>query len=367
MKVKIDGVTREFRTLWREGKTVKMIDQRRLPHRFEIYSTNNHFETARAIKNMTLRGAGAIGVAGAYGMAQAAMEFMELPVDEFESRMKGVAEFLTKTRPTAVNLFHAVSRCLRLSDRGTVTERVKRIVGEADAIAEEDLESSRRIGEYGSQLIRNEFKLLTHCNAGALAFIDYGTALSPIRFAHEQGKRIFVFVDETRPRCQGSMLTSWELKQEGIPHAVIVDNAAGYFMREGEIDMVIVGADRIAANGDVANKIGTYEKAVLAKENGIPFYVAAPRMTFDLECDSGDEIEIEERDAEEVLSVWGEDENHAISKVYIAARDTPALNPAFDVTPAKYVAGFITEIGVIKPPYRENIEKTCASSVYGEC
>lgn len=357
MKVRINGVTRDFRTLWREGKTVKMINQRKLPHSFEIHSTSNYVETAEAIKNMTLRGAGAIGVAGAYGLAQAAFEFSESSAEEFEVKISDAAELLVKTRPTAVNLSNAVSRCLSVAGKGTVAERVKRIVNEADAIAEEDLESSRRIGDYGSQLIRDGSRLLTHCNAGALAFIDYGTALSPIRLAHEQGKEIFVFVDETRPRCQGSKLTSWELKQEGIQHAVIVDNAAGYFMRKGEIDMVIVGADRIAANGDVANKIGTYEKAVLAKENGIPFYVAAPRMTFDLECNTGDEIVIEERDAEEVLSIWGEDENQAISKVYITPRDTLALNPAFDVTPAKYITGFITEVGIIKSPYRENIVK----------
>ena len=358
MKVRINGVTRDFRTLWREGNIVKMINQRKLPHNFEIYSTNNYVETAEAIKNMTLRGAGAIGVAGAYGMAQAALESSESSVEEFEVKIRDAAELLIKTRPTAVNLANAVSRCLSFAGKGTVAERVKRIVNEADVIAEEDIESSRRIGDYGSRLIRDGDRLLTHCNAGALAFIDYGTALSPIRFAHEQGKEIFVFVDETRPRCQGSKLTSWELKQEGIKHTVIVDNAAGYFMRKGEIDMVIVGADRIAVNGDVANKIGTYEKAVLAKENGIPFYVAAPRMTFDLECSTGDEIVIEERDVEEVLSIWGEDENQAISKVYITPRDTPALNPAFDVTPAKYITGFITDVGIIKSPYiKEYCEK----------
>ena len=358
MKVKIDGETREFRTLWREGKTIKMINQRKLPHRFQIFSTNNHLETAEAIRNMTVRGAGAIGVAGAYGMAQAAMIAMNSSVEEFEEKVGSAAELLAKTRPTAVNLFHAIERCLRSADGRTVKERAKRIVDEADAIAEEDIEASRRIGEYGSQLILDGFRLLTHCNAGALAFIDYGTALSPIRFAHEQGKGIFVFVDETRPRCQGAMLTAWELQQEGIPYTVIVDNAAGYFMRRGEVDMVIVGADRIALNGDVVNKIGTYEKAVLAKENGVPFYVAAPRMTFDLECETGDDVEIEERGAEEVLGAWGEDENHDLSRVIIAANGTPAKNPAFDITPAKYVTGFITEIGVLKPPYSESIRKS---------
>ncbi|RLI07437.1 S-methyl-5-thioribose-1-phosphate isomerase [Candidatus Bathyarchaeota archaeon] len=357
MRVKIGEETREVRTLWREGRTVWMIDQRKLPHKFEITATNHHAETADAIRNMVLRGAGAIGVAGAYGMAQAAMEAEHLKPEEFEGYLETAAERLRRTRPTAVNLFHAIDRCLRAAS-GPVQERVRRVVSEADAVAEEDLAASRRIGEYGAALIGDGFRVLTHCNAGALAFIDYGTALSPIRFAHRQGKKVFVYVDETRPRCQGARLTAWELQQEGIPYAVIVDNAAGYFMSRGEVDMVIVGADRIAANGDVANKIGTYEKAVLARENGIPFYVAAPRMTFDLGCGTGDEIEIEERDAEEVLGMWGVGEDGAPSRVLIAARGTPARNPAFDVTPARYVTGVITEKGVLRPPYSESIRRT---------
>jgi len=357
MRVNVGGETREVRTLWREGRTVHMIDQRRLPHRFEITATNNHTETAEAIRNMVLRGAGAIGVAGAYGMAQAAMEAENLRLGEFEQYLKGAAERLRRTRPTAVNLFHAVDRCLKVAASDSVPERVRRVVMEADAIADEDLSASRKIGEHGSALIDDGFRVLTHCNAGALAFIDYGTALSPIRFAHREGKRVFVFVDETRPRCQGARLTAWELQQEGIPHAVIVDNAAGHFMSRGEVDMVIVGADRIAANGDVANKIGTYEKAVLARENGVPFYVAAPRMTFDLECGKGDEIEIEERAAEEVLGMWGVNEKGVPSRVLIAARGTPSRNPAFDVTPAGYVTGFITEVGILRPPYSESIPR----------
>ena len=357
MRVKIGGETNEVRTIWREGRTIKMIDQRKLPHVFEITAMNHHKETAEAIRNMVLRGAGAIGVAGAYGMAQAAMEAEDLSPEEFKRYIEKAAERLRKTRPTAANLFHAIDRCLKVASYGPVPERVHRAVVEADAIAKEDLSASRRIGEYGCNLINDGFRVLTHCNAGALAFIDYGTALSPIRFAHRQGKKVFVFVDETRPRCQGARLTAWELQQEGIPYAVIVDNAAGHFMRRGEVDMVIVGADRIAANGDVANKIGTYEKAVLARENGVPFYVAAPRMTFDLECGTGDEIEIEERGVEEVLGMWGVDDEGAPSRVLIAARGTPARNPAFDVTPAKFVSGFITELGILRPPYSESITK----------
>ena len=230
-------------------------------------------------------------------------------------------------------------------------------MAEADSIALEDLDASQKIGEYGSALLEDGFRALTHCNAGALAFLDYGTALSPIRYAHNQGKKVFVWVDETRPRCQGARLTAWEMEQEGIPYALIVDNAAGSFMRRGEVDILITGADRIAANGDVVNKIGTYEKAVVAKENGIPFYVAAPRMTFDLECSNGEEVEIEERGPEEVRWMWGVDEDGNRSKVLVSGKDYKVRNPAFDVTPAMYVTGFITEKGILKPPFIESIRE----------
>lgn len=336
---------------------MKMIDQRLLPHRFQIVSFKTYNETAHAIREMVLRGAGAIGVAGGYGMAQAAVEAKDLPPRKFTAYMRHAAKLLKSTRPTAVNLPHAVDRCLAVSSRGSVEKRVERIVEEADRIALEDLAASQAIGEHGSELIKDGCRILTHCNAGALAFIDYGTALSPVRFAARQGKRVFVYVDETRPRSQGAKLTAWELQQEGIPYALIVDNAAGYFMRRGEVDMVIVGADRIAANGDVANKIGTYEKAVLAHENGVPFYVAAPRMTFDPGCPTGDDIVIEERSPEEVNWVWGEDEGGFLTRVRISAKETPARNPSFDVTPAKYITGIITEAGVLRPPYDESIRK----------
>lgn len=358
MRIVVGGEVKELFTIWREGGIVKMIDQRKLPHRIEIASMRNHRETADAIREMVLRGAGAIGVAAAYGMAQAALEAEHLSLREFRAHIEEAAERLRATRPTAVNLFHAVERCLKAGSQGSVEERVKRIVEEADRIAEEDLEASKRIGKYGADLIPDGARILTHCNAGALAFIDYGTALSPIRYAHKSGKRVFVFVDETRPRCQGSRLTAWELEMEGIPYTVIVDNAAGYYMRRGEIDLVIVGADRIAANGDVTNKIGTYERAVVARENGIPFYVAAPAMTFDLRCPTGDEIEIEERNPEEVISAWGTDNEGNPQRVYIARRGTPARNPAFDITPAKYITAFITEKGILRPPYEESIGKT---------
>ena len=357
---------KEIRTLWREGQTIRLIDQRALPHRIVITALEDHEETADAIKTMIMRGAGAIGVAGGYGMAQAAQEAKHLPPEEFVDYLRKAAERLRNTRPTAANLFHAIDRCLNAGKRGSVPERVKAIIAEADAIAEEDLDASIKIGEYGNGLIEDGYRILTHCNAGALAFIDYGTALSPVRFAHEDGKDVFVFVDETRPRCQGARLTAWELEQEGIPYALIVDNAAGFFMRRGEVDMVITGADRIAANGDVANKIGTYEKAVVAKENGIPFYVAAPRMTFDLSCQNGDMIEIEERGPDEIRWMWGVDGEGNQTRVMISTEDAKVRNPAFDVTPARFITGFITERGILKPPYPESIRKAFSPPKKGD-
>ena len=357
MKIRWKGETKEFLTLWREGKDVKMIDQRVLPHRFEILTLEDHKETADSIKGMVCRGAGAIGCAAGYAMAQAALEAKELDEDKFEEYFEKAAEYIQKTRPTAVNLFQAVDRCCEAGSAGSVKERVEKVVKEADKIALEDLEASKKMGEHGSELIKDGDRVLTHCNAGALAFIDYGTALSPIRFAQKQGKRPFVWVDETRPRCQGARLTAWELMQEGIEYALIVDNAAGYFMQRGEVDLVIVGADRITSRGDVANKIGTYEKAVTAKENEIPFYIAAPEMTFDLKTDSGWDVEIEERDPEEVTKVWGLSKDGELTEVQIPADGTTARNPSFDITPARYITGFITEKGIIYPPFRENILK----------
>lgn len=360
MRVKVGGEQRDVRTIWREGSTIRLIDQRILPHKFEITSLKDHRETAEAIKDMVMRGAGAIGVAAGYGMAQAALEAKDLSLNEFEAYFDDAAERLRKTRPTAANLFHAIARCLDAAKGASVSDRVEAVVAEADAIAEEDLSASKSMGEYGSSLIEDGASILTHCNAGALAFIDYGTALSPIRLAHKQGKRVHVYVDETRPRCQGARLTAWEMEQEGIPYSLIVDNAAGYFMRKGEVDLVIVGADRVAANGDVANKIGTYEKAVVAKENGIPFYVAAPRMTFDLNCEKGDDVEIEERDHDEVRKMWGVDETGNARRILISEEKATVRNPAFDVTPSKYVTAFITEEGILEPPFKESIRRAFA-------
>jgi len=355
MRVNFNGKTQELWTLWREGVDVKLIDQRLLPHKLEILTLHSHCETADAIRDMAVRGAGAIGVAAGYGIAQAALEAKGMSLKDFQAFVSEAANTLQKTRPTAVNLFHAIDRCIKAASRGSVLERVASACAEADRIALDDLEASRKMGEYGNALLGDGCRILTHCNAGALAFIDNGSALAPIRVAHRSGKHIFVYADETRPRSQGAKLTAWELQQEGVPYALIVDNAAGYYMRRGEVDIVIVGADRIAANGDTANKIGTYEKAVLARENGLPFYVAAPTMTFDIKCPTGKGIEIEERNPDEVNWVFGVDEDDAFRRVRITAEGTTVLNPGFDVTPAKYITGFITDIGVLKPPFGRSI------------
>lgn len=332
---------KEYRTIWMEDGIVKTINQPLLPHKFEIISLKNYKETAEAIKNMTVRGAGAIGAAAGFAMAQVFLAGEDIS--------KG-AELIRNTRPTAQNLFYAVEKVMKAKDK----EEAVKI---SEGIADEDAAACKKIGEYGAELIKDNFKILTHCNAGWLALVDWGSALAPIYAAHRNGKKVFVFVDETRPRCQGSRLTAWELGNEGVEHAIIADNAAGHFMKKGEVDIVITGADRITANGDAANKIGTYEKAVLAKENNIPFYIAAPIATIDFSIANGDDIPIEERTEEEVLGMFGMDDNGKISKIRIAPENSKALNPAFDVTPAKYITGFITEKGIFKPEEIRNIKK----------
>ena len=311
---------KEYRALWFEDGVVKFIDQRKLPYAFEIYTAKTVDDVAFAITDMVIRGAPSIGAAATYGMVLGQKE------------LEKTANKLRQTRPTAHDLFYAIDYMIKEINDGN------KALDAANTYIEDVVDRCRRIGEYGEKLIKNGMKILTHCNAGALATVDYGTALAPFYLAHRNGKKFFVYADETRPRCQG-LLTDWELEQEGIEHAVIVDNAAGYFMKNGEIDMVITGADRITKNGDFANKIGTYEKAVLAKENGIPFYVAAPANTFDKSINSGNEIVIEERGREELAVINGK----TIMPDY-----TKVKNPAFDVTPAKYVKGYITEEGIIK-------------------
>lgn len=316
--MKIQG--NDCRALWFEKGTIKFIDQRKLPYKLEIFTAKNVDDCAFAIKEMVVRGAPSIGAAAAYGMVLG------------ENEVDKTAEKLRKTRPTAYDLFYAIDFMVKK------IKNKENALKAANEYVDDIVDRCRRIGENGEKLIKDGMKILTHCNAGALATVDYGTALAPFRVAHEKGKKFFVYVDETRPRCQG-LLTDWELEQEGIPHAVIVDNAAGYFMKKGEIDMVITGADRIAKNGDFANKIGTYEKAVLAKENNIPFYVAAPISTFDKTIENGNQIIIEERDRKELTEI----NNKKIMPDYTKVR-----NPAFDVTPAKYVTGYITEEKIIK-------------------
>ncbi|MBU0614854.1 MAG: S-methyl-5-thioribose-1-phosphate isomerase [Nanoarchaeota archaeon] len=327
--MQIQGIN--YKTVWMEGNKVRMIDQPLLPHKFEIHECKDYKETAEAISTMVVRGAGAIGATAGYAMAQAFLA---------DENIEEAARYIQNTRPTAQNLFYAVNKVLKAKNK----EEAVKI---AEQIANEDSEACKQIGINGEPIIKDNFKILTHCNAGWLGFVDWGSALSPIYQARRNNKNLFVYVDETRPRLQGARLTAWELKNENIPHALIADNAAGYYMRKGDVDMVIVGADRIAANGDVANKIGKYEKAVVAKENNIPFYIAAPTSTIDFDCVSGEDIPIEERDQEEVLFVQGADDKGQLQKVKISY--SKAKNPAFDITPAKYITGIITEKGICKP------------------
>jgi len=316
--MKIDG--RQYRALWRDGDVIKFIDQRKLPYSFEVFTARTVDDVVFAIKEMVVRGAPAIGAAAVYGMALG------------EKETQKSAELLRLTRPTAYDLFYAVDYMVQ-----AINHR-KNAFTAASTYVEDIITRCKKIGENGETLINDTMRILTHCNAGALATVDYGTALAPLRVAHGKDKKIFVFADETRPRLQG-LLTAWELFQEGIPHTLIADNAAGYFMKNKEIDLVIVGADRIAKNGDFANKIGTYEKAVLAKENGIPFYVAAPVSTFDPKLKDGSQIVIEERGRRELSEINGK----TIMPDWVSVK-----NPAFDVTPQKYVTGYITESGIHK-------------------
>jgi methylthioribose-1-phosphate isomerase len=332
---------------WVDGAVV-MIDQTRLPLEESYVTCRTYEEVAAAIRDMIIRGAPAIGVAAAMGVALGALQ-AEGP--DLDARMETVCSTLAATRPTAVNLFWAIDRMRRLygSLAGRPVAEIQRtLVEEALRIREEDIAICRAIGRNGAELVPAGKTVLTHCNAGALATAGYGTALGVIRAAVESGKNVDVFADETRPFLQGARLTVWELQQDSIPVTLITDNMAGHFLKSGRIGCVVVGADRIAANGDVANKVGTYSVAVLAKENGVPFYVAAPISTLDLTLESGDKIPIEQRAAAEVTHVFG----HAV-----APEGTAVENPAFDVTPARYVAAIITEKGVARAPYEESLRK----------
>jgi S-methyl-5-thioribose-1-phosphate isomerase len=330
---------KQYRTVWMENNSVCLIEQNLLPFEFSIFKSTSYRQTCKAIKTMIVRGAGAIGATAGYAMAQAFIEGGNDPA--FLAHARGEIE---NTRPTAQNLFYAVDRVYAA---GMATPDMA--VVEANRIADEDAQACKRIGELGNELIKHGCKIETHCNAGWLAFVDYGSALSPVYTAHANSKDIFVYVDETRPRGQGARLTAWELENENVPHAIIADNAGAYLMAQGDVDMVIVGSDRIAANGDVANKIGTLEKAIAAQYYGIPFYVAAPVATIDFDCTSGNDIPIEHRHQDEMLYQTGPDSDGQLHTIRVASYGSSTINPAFDVTPACMVTAIITDKGIFKP------------------
>ena len=339
-----------IRTIFWENDAVVMIDQKLLPQEERQIICRDYREVIAAIKDLTVRGAPAIGVAAALGIALGALNLDCPGREDFQGSFSQICTQFSQTRPTARNLFWAIERmkkCLAVST-GSVAELKAALVAEACLITQEDIAINRRIGQHGQTLLQDGDRILTHCNAGALATAGYGTALGVIRAAREEGKSLQVFVDETRPILQGARLTAWELQKENIPATLITDNMAGFLMQQGKVNLVIVGADRIAANGDVANKIGTYTVAVLAKENGVPFYVAAPLSTIDVSLPTGRDIPIEERNDTEVLSFRSESIAPAGMKVY---------NPAFDVTPHRYVTAIVTEAGMVLPPYEQNMQK----------
>jgi len=325
-----------------------MIDQRKLPLEEVYVECRNVEDVARAIETMVIRGAPAIGIAAAYGVALGVMNAD--PTREIDGQFKSIIRRLARTRPTARNLFWALERMKRVYGESKLLPCGAlglKLIREAQAIDAEDLETNMRIGSFGKDLIADGDSVLTHCNAGGLATSGYGTAIGVIRAAFEEGKKVHVFVDETRPFLQGARLTSWELKKLGIPMTLITDNMAGWLMKRGEISLVITGADRIARNGDAANKIGTYSLAVLARHHGLPFYVAAPLSTFDFSLRSGEEIPIEERPGDEVRRVGG---------CAITLPDISVRNPAFDVVPAKLISAVVSERGIVRPPYGRSLK-----------
>jgi methylthioribose-1-phosphate isomerase len=347
--MKIKG--KAYRTIWLapDGWSVEIIDQTRLPHELTVIALKSAADAARAILTMQVRGAPLIGATAAYGLAMAIRE------DASDEAIDRAAEFLAKQRPTAINLRWALEEMRRAVQNIPREDRLAAAYQRAAEICDEDVETCRLIGEQGKKLIEDiaarkgkgeKVEVLTHCNAGWLACVDWGTATSPIYQAHDAGVPLHVWVDETRPRNQGAALTAYELGSHGVPHTIVVDNAGGHLMQHGKVDMVIVGTDRVAANGDVANKIGTYLKALAAHDNGVPFYVALPHSTIDWTLDEGLSIPIEERSGDEVLKMPGRLPDGTVVTVEIAAPGSPAGNPAFDVTPARLVTGFITERGV---------------------
>ena len=336
---------------WNDDEIViKMIDQRVLPEKFEILSYDHYQDVADAIHTMVIRGAPAIGVAAAFGIAMAAYNSTAVTIDTMIQDLKSAGEILCKARPTAVNLAWAVNRMLDAAEsfQGSVNEMREYLLGMAKDLADEDVAKNKRLAEFGAALIKDGDHIVHHCNTGALATVDWGTALGVIRMAHEQGKHIHVFVDETRPRLQGARLTAWELEQYSISYDIITDGSSGYLMRKGLVQKVIFGADRVAVNGDVANKIGSYMLALAAYDNGIPAYSAFPISTVDFDLECGELIPIEERDEMEVLAL-------TLMGKPVAPEGASARNFAFDVTPHRLISGWITEKGVIYPPFMRNL------------
>ena len=343
-----------MRTVFWEDNHLKMIDQRILPGRFEVVSYKDHISVARAIKEMVVRGAPAIGAAAAFGLALAGYESTASTSSDLLDDLRNASDTLKAARPTAVNLAWAVDRILwvaeKTKDERSSDELRQLILDAAQRIADEDVEINKRMAEHGAKLIDDGDTIIHHCNTGALATVDWGTALGVIRTAHEQGKRIHVLVDETRPRLQGARLTAWELDQYGIPYEIISDNMSGYFLKAGKAQKVFFGADRVAANGDVANKIGTYMLALAAHDNNVPAYSVVPTSTVDLSLAHGGLIPIEERDPQEVLGIEFQGER-------VAPVEAEARNIAFDVTPNRLITGIVTENGVVYPPFDVNLKK----------
>jgi len=346
-----------MRTVFWEDNQVKMIDQRILPGRFEIVSFKDHASVARAIKDMVVRGAPAIGAAAAFGLALAGYESTASSNSELFDDLQAASDTLKAARPTAVNLAWAVDRmttkislALKVAGTDDVDATRQAFLEEAQRIADEDVEINKRMAEHGAALINDGDTIIHHCNTGALATVDWGTALGVIHTAHQQGKKIHVLVDETRPRLQGARLTAWELEQYGIPYEIISDNMSGYFLKAGKAQKVFFGADRVTANGDVANKIGTYMLSLAAHDNGVPAYSVVPTSTVDLSLAHGDLIPIEERDPEEVLGLEFHGER-------VAPIEAEARNIAFDVTPNRLITGIVTENGVVYPPFEVNLRK----------
>ena len=342
---------KELMAIEYKNNKLLLIDQRKLPTINEIFECTTYQDVEFAIRDMVVRGAPAIGAAAAYGVVLAAKEFKGLEKKEFFNKMDKACNMLNKARPTAVNLMWAINRMKTVIEQNkekSVNDIYDNLKDEAHIILNEDIKTNKKMAVHGNEIVPHNAVILTHCNTGALATAGYGTALGVIREAHKSGKNIFVFADETRPRLQGGRLTAWELKQENIPSKLIADSTAATLIRDKKIDLILVGADRIAVNGDTANKIGTFMLSVVAKVYGVPFYIVAPTTTIDFDIDTGEEIEIEERADQEVTHVSG---------VRVAPEEMDVYNPAFDVTPSENITGIITEKGIVREPYRENILK----------